>query len=133
MSMDMVDWLQSLTATDDRYLIALQAIILIASTIDWIFGWVNARLNSHVKFDSGVALYGIIKKMMYFVVLVLFMFVAFLIVPEKVALPSLYALYIGYLISEVHSILAHLNLTDDGKKGEVFATFLKRVTKGGEK
>lgn len=126
----MIAWLQSLTATDDRFIIALVTLIIIASTIDWLFGWINARFNSHVQFESHIALYGIIKKMMYFIVLVLFMFVAFMILPEKIALPSIYALYIGYLLTEVTSVLAHLNLSNDGKKGELFAEFLKRLSKG---
>lgn len=130
--MDMIAWLQSLTATDDRYLIALLAIILVANTVDWLFGWINARFNSKVQFESNIALYGIIKKMMYFIVLVLFMFVAFMFVPDTIALPALYALYIGYLLSEVNSILSHLNLTDDGKKGELFLAFVSRLVKGGK-
>lgn len=130
--MDMISFLQSLTATDDRYLIALLAIILVANTIDFAFGWVNARFNSKVQFESNIALYGIIKKMMYFIVLVLFMFVAFMLVPATIALPALYALYIGYLVSEINSILSHLNLTTDGKNGELFLTFVSRLLKGGK-
>lgn len=130
--MVMIAWLQSLTATDDRYLLALLTIILVANTVDFTFGWLNARFNSKVQFESNIALYGIIKKMMYFIVLVLFMFVAFLLVPETIALPALYALYIGYLVSEVNSILSHLNMTNDGKKGELFLTFVSRLMKGGK-
>lgn len=129
--MDMIAWMQNLTATDDRYLLALLAGILIASTLDFTFGWINARFNSNVQFESNIALYGIMKKMMYFIVAVFFMFITFLLVPEKVALPALYALYIGYLMSEVNSVLSHLNLSKDGKKGEMFASFVSRVFKGG--
>lgn len=126
----MIAWLQSLTATDDRYLLALLALIIVANTVDFSFGWVNARFNSKVQFESNIALYGIIKKMMYFIVLVLFMVVAFMLVPQTIALPALYALYIGYLVSEINSILSHLNLTNDGKKGELFLTFISRLVKG---
>ena len=127
----MIAWLKSLTATDDRYLIALLAIILVVSTVDFTFGWINARFNSQVQFESNIALYGIIKKMMYFIVLVLFMFVALMFVPVTIALPALYALYIGYLASEINSVLSHLNLTNDGKKGELFSAFVSRLFKGG--
>ncbi|MHA6258370.1 phage holin family protein [Sporosarcina sp. CAU 1771] len=130
--MDMIAWLQSLTATDDSYLLALLAVILVASTIDFAFGFINARFNSTVQFESNKALYGIIKKMMYFIVLVLFMFVAFLFVPEKIALASIYALYGGYLLGELNSISAHLKISSDGKTGELFATFIARVFKGGK-
>lgn len=128
--MEMIIWLQSLQESIDLYLIALLTAIIIASIIDFGFGWVNARFNSHVKFESGIALYGIIKKMMYFIVLVFFMGVANLIVPEKVAVPALIVLYVGYLASEINSILSHLELTEDGKTGELFRTFISRLLNG---
>lgn len=131
--MDMILWIRSLADTDDHYLIALLAVILVASTIDYLFGWLNARFNGKVQFKSETALYGIIKKMMYFIVLSLFMVVALLIAPEKVALPSIYTLFIGYLLSEANSIASHLSMANDGKKGELFAAFLKRVFKGDDK
>lgn len=127
----MVAWLQSLTQVEGMYLIvALLAIILVVSTTDFSFGWINARFNKNVKFESGIALYGIIKKMMYFIVLVLFMIIAFLLVPEKVAIPAVVTLFIGYLVSEINSILSHLELTEDGKKGELFRTFISRILNG---
>ena len=125
--MDMVTFLKNLTQTDDQYILALLVTILIASTIDFLFGWLNARFNSSVVFESGVALYGIIKKMMYFITLVFFMVVAFLTIPENVANAAVYTLFIGYLLSEANSILSHLGLTDDGKKGEIFRDFLERI------
>ena len=127
--MEMITYLNNLTQTDDKYIVALLVTILIASTIDFLFGWVNARLNSNVVFVSGVALYGIIKKMMYFVTLVLFMIIAFLIIPENVATAAVYTLFIGYLLSEANSILSHLGLTEDGKKGEVFRDFIEKIAK----
>ena len=55
-NMDMVTFLNGLTHNDDQYILALLVTILIASTIDFLFGWVNARFNSNVVFESGVAL-----------------------------------------------------------------------------
>lgn len=132
----MITFLNELTHDDDKYIIALLVTILIASTIDFAFGWVNARFNGNVVFESGVALYGIIKKMMYFVTLVLFMIIAFLIIPENVATAAVYTLFIGYLLSEANSILSHLGWTDDGKQGEVFRDFIERIAsskKGADK
>lgn len=131
--MDMIAFLEALTQVEGLYLIvALLTIILVASTIDFSFGWVNARFNKNVEFESGKALYGIIKKMMYFIVLVFFMIIAFLLVPESIALPAISALFIGYLVSEINSILSHLELTEDGKKGELFRTFISRLINKGE-
>lgn len=128
--MEMVAWLQSLSESIDFYLVALLTASIIASTIDFSFGWINARFNGNVKFESGIALYGIIKKMMYFVVLVFFMIVALLIIPEKIAIPALVTLFVGYLVSEINSILSHLELTEDGKKGELFRSFISRIFNG---
>jgi len=128
--MEMINFLQSLTDNKDYYIVALLTIILIASTIDFSFGWINARFNKNVKFESGIALYGIIKKMMYFVALALFMVIAFLIVPVAIGYAAVTTLFIGYLISEINSILSHLELTEDGKKGELFRTFISRLING---
>lgn len=114
----------------DLYLLILLSFIMISNIIDFGFGWVNARFNKNVVFESSIALYGIVKKMMYFIVLILFTFVSLAVIPHEIALPSIIALYLGYLISEINSILSHLDLTNDGKKGELFRTFISRLLKG---
>ena len=131
--MSFVEMFKVLKEDIDLYLIVLLSIILISNLIDFSFGWINAKFNKSVKFESGKALYGIIKKMMYFIVLILFSIIALAIIPHEIAIPSIIALYIGYLLSEINSILSHLELTDDGKKGELFITFIKKIFKGGNK
>lgn len=130
--MEMITWLQGFLETRDSFATFLLTLILIASTIDFLFGWINARFNKNVAFKSGIALYGIIKKIMYFIVLVFFI-PASVLVPESVGIPALFALYVGYLISEINSILSHLELTEDGKKGELFRAFMSRLLKSEEK
>src|SRR5690625_3339961 len=117
----------------DLYLTVLLSITLVTNIIDFIFGWLNAKFNKNVTFKSGVALYGIIKKMMYFIVLILFSVIALAIIPHEIAIPSITALYIGYLLSEINSILSHLELTEDGKRNEPFITFIKTILKGDNK
>lgn len=124
---DPIEYLESLQGDKFLFLSVLYTASLIASTIDFTFGWVNAKFNKNVRFESGIALYGIIKKMQYFIVMLFFMFIAFLLVPSTVAFPALVALFVGYLFSEVNSILSHLELTEDGKTGELFITFVKRI------
>lgn len=128
--MKYVEMLESLRDNIDLYLIVLISIILVTNVIDWSFGWINARFNKNVLFVSGKALYGIIKKMMYFIVLILFSIIALAVIPHEIAIPAITTLYIGYLLSEINSILSHLNLTDDGKKGEVFRVFIDKLFKG---
>ncbi|GIO25151.1 phage holin family protein [Oceanobacillus sp. J11TS1] len=130
--MEMISFFQSFLETRDSFATFLLTLILIASTIDFLFGWINARFNKNVVFKSGIALFGIIKKIMYFIVLVFFI-PASVLVPESVGIPALFALYIGYLISEINSILSHLELTEDGKKGELFREFMSRLLKSEKK
>ena len=113
-----------------EYLVFLLTITMFTSTVDWLFGWLNARFNKEVTFVSSVALYGIVKKMMYFIVLILFMFISFLVVPNELAFTSTIVLYFGYLFSEANSVLSHLGLTDDGKSGVLFKDFLNKIFKG---
>lgn len=131
--MSFVEMFEVLKEDIDLYLIVLLSIILISNLIDFSFGWINAKFNKNVIFESGKALYGIIKKMMYFIVLILFSIIALAIIPHEIAIPSIIALYIGYLLSEINSILSHLELTDDGKKGELFRTFISKLMKGEKK
>lgn len=121
------EYLSQIQSNTDVYLYYLLMVIFIASNLDFSFGWINAKFNKEVNFRSGIALYGIIKKMMYFIILVFFFFISFLIVPYEIAVSSLSILYIGYLVSEVNSILSHLGLTSDGKKGSLFIDFLKNI------
>ena len=131
--MEYVEMFKLLKDDINIYLMVLLSIVLVSNVIDWCFGWLNARFNSKVVFKSGKALYGIIKKMMYFIVLIFFSIVALAIIPHEIAIPSITALYVGYLFSEINSILSHLNLTEDGKKGEVFKNFIDRIMKGENK
>lgn len=128
----MQDFFDRLQEDSQVYVIALLSAILVVNVIDYCFGWVNAKFNKNVVFESNIALYGIIKKMMYFIVLVLFMFIAYLLIPPTVAVPTLITLYVGYLLSELNSVLSHLNLTEDGKTGELFSTFIARLLNGGK-
>lgn len=116
----------------DVYLIVLLSAILFVSVIDWFFGWINAKFNGNVTFISSIALYGIIKKMMYFIVLIFFGVMSLIIVPSEISIPAITTLYVGYILSECNSILSHLNVTNDGKKGEVLMDFMKRIV-GGKK
>lgn len=129
--MEMINFLETVTQNKDYYLMVLLTVYLIAEVIDWSFGWLNARLNPNVQFESGTALYGIVKKMMYFVGVALFTIIAFLVVPIAVAYTSVTALLIGMIFSEANSIASHMGITKDGKKGEVLKDFLERIFDNG--
>jgi len=133
MIMEFIYLFNKLEDNIDLHLIVLTSLVLIANLIDFSFGWVNAKFNKKVEFISRIALYGIIKKMMYFIVLIFFSVIALAIVPSEISIPAITTLIIGYLLSEVNSILSHLDLTSDGKKGELFRTFISKVLKGENK
>lgn len=124
--MDMIQWLQSWLSSDDSKVIYLLILIMCANLIDFCIGWLNARFNKDVEFSSSKAIYGIARKMVMFMVCVLFIPVA-LLVPSPFGISSLYILFTGYLISEIHSILHHLGVVKDDKQTALFSTFIGRL------
>lgn len=122
----MFSWLQAWLANDDTKVIYFLALILIANVIDFLMGWINAKFNSKVRFSSSKAIYGIARKLVLFILLVFFIPVS-LLVPYPIGLGALYVLMIGYLLSEINSILSHLKLSDDDKSVDKFSDFLQKI------
>jgi toxin secretion/phage lysis holin len=126
MQLDMFSWLQAWLANDDSKVVYLLTLILIANIIDFLLGWLNAKFNSKVKFSSSKAIYGIARKLVLFILLVFFIPVS-LLVPYPVGIGALYVLFLGYLWSEINSILSHLKLSDDDKNVDKFADFIQKI------
>ena len=124
----MITWLQQLLENDDTKVMYFLTIILAFSMIDLIIGWVNAKFNKDVSFSSSVALFGVIKKMTYFIVLCLFVPVS-LFIPNPVGMLALYSLYSVYLYTEITSVLSHFNLAEDDKKNKLFIDFINSLIK----
>ena len=124
----MITWLQHLLENDDTKVMYFLTIILAFSMIDLLIGWVNAKFNKDVSFSSSVALFGIIKKITYFIILCLFVPVS-LIIPNPVGMLALYGLYSVYLYTEITSVLSHFNLADDDKKNKLFIDFINSLIK----
>ena len=124
----MITWLQHLLENDDTKVMYFLTIILAFSMIDLLIGWVNAKFNKDVSFSSSVALFGVIKKMTYFIVLCLFVPVS-LFIPNPVGMLALYSLYSVYLYTEITSVLSHFNLAEDDKKNKLFIDFINRLIK----
>lgn len=130
--MEMIDWLQRWLESDNTKVVYLLAVILSASILDFLMGWINAKFNKEVQFSSTMALFGIAKKIVYFMLLVLFIPIA-LLVPAPIGVAALYVLYTGYLLSELQSVLSHLNLASDDKQNQSFLDFLTVVLKHNKK
>jgi toxin secretion/phage lysis holin len=129
---DMINWLNHWLEVDNTKILYILALILIANMIDFLLGWVNAKFNGKVVFSSSKAIYGIARKMILFMVLVFFIPVS-LLVPAPIGIGALYVLFIGYLLSEINSILSHLRLTDDDKQMDLFIDFVNRIFKSNDK
>lgn len=124
--MDMIDWLQKWLATDNTKLIYLLVLILSANMIDFLLGFINAKFNKKMVFSSSTAIFGIARKMVMFMLCVFFIPVS-LLVPAPIGIGALYVLFIGYLLSEINSILAHLNLGNDNKEATLFSDFIGKI------
>lgn len=125
--MDVIGWLQFWLLNDSYKLIYILTLILVANILDFVIGWVNAKFNPNVKFASSRAIFGIARKIVLFILLIVFIPMA-LLVPEPIGIGALYVLYIGYLVSEVTSILGHLKLSEDDKTVDNFIDFINRLT-----
>jgi hypothetical protein len=55
-----------------------------------------------------------------------------LLVPYPVGIGALYVLFLGYLWSEINSILSHLKLSEDDKSVDKFADFVQKVFSNGK-
>lgn len=124
----MIEWLTRFLESDNTKLIYLLALIGVANIIDFSMGWINAKFNKNVDFSSSKAIFGIARKMLLLILCVYFIPVA-LLVPEPIGISALYVLYIGYLLSEINSILNHLKLADDDKSTDMFADFIGNLFK----
>lgn len=125
----MINWLTYWLQNDSTKIIYLLTLILIANMIDFTIGWVNAKFNKNVTFSSSIAIYGIVRKMIMFIICVFFIPVA-LLVPYPVGIGALYALFVGYLLSEINSILSHLGMSKDDKTVELFIDFVRKIFSG---
>jgi toxin secretion/phage lysis holin len=124
--MDMINWLSRWLQSDDTKIVYILALILGANIIDFLLGWVNAKFNKSVSFSSSIAIYGIARKMVLFILCVFFIPIS-LLVPYPIGISALYVLFIGYLLSEINSILSHLKLSKDDKITDVFSDFLQKI------
>lgn len=132
MEMNIIEWLSNWLSKEDTKIIYLLTLILIANIIDFVIGWVNAKFNPKVAFSSSKAIYGIARKIVMFIVLVFFVPVSVL-VPEPIGISALWVLFLGYLFSEINSILNHLKLAKDDKSVDLFSDFIQTLFKKGDK
>lgn len=132
MEMNMIEWLSNFLAKEDTKIIYLLTLILIANIIDFTIGWINAKFNPKVDFSSSKAIYGIARKIVLFILAVFFVPVS-LLIPQPIGISALWVLFLGYLFSEINSILNHLKLAKDDKSVDLFSDFVQSIFKKGDK
>ena len=128
----MITYLQSLLENDDTKVLYILGVLVLLMMVDFLLGFTNAKFNNEVTFKSGQALAGIVKKMMYIAVVVVFSLVS-LLLPQPIGIGALYTFLFGMLYAELNSILSHLRVTEDGKDHSVFVDFIEqfKTRKGG--
>lgn len=115
-------------------LIVLIMVYVVAATVDFLVGTVNAAYTRGVQFSSRVSQLGIMRKIVTLMVMILIIPLA-LMLPLDVAIYSLTILYVGIAGSEVYSILGHIGIVKDGNKdrnnmiGGLFDNILGNVFK----
>lgn len=132
METNMIEWLSNFLEKEDTKIIYLLTLILIANIIDFVIGWVNAKFNPKVEFSSSKAIYGIARKIVLFILAVFFIPVS-LLIPQPVGISALWILFLGYLASEINSILNHLKLAKDDKSVDLFMDFVQTIFKKDDK
>lgn len=96
-------------------LLILVVVYIIAGTIDFIAGTLNAIFTSDVAFSSRMSQLGIMRKLLTLACMILVIPFA-LMLPFDVGVYTLSILYIGVCVSEVYSILGHAGIVKDGNK-----------------
>ncbi len=124
----MITWLQQYLKTDNTKLIYILSLILGSNIIDFSAGWFNAKFNPKVEFSSSKAIMGIARKLFLFMLLIYSIPLA-LIIPEPLGISALYVLYLGYLASELNSVMNHFKLAKDDKSVDPFINFFKSLFK----
>jgi toxin secretion/phage lysis holin len=124
--LDMFHYMQRWLENDNTKVIYVLVLILISNMIDFVAGWINAKFNPNVPFSSSKAIFGIARKMIMFILCVLFVPIS-LLVPYPVGIVSLYVFLLGYLVSELNSIFSHLKLSEDDKSVDQFSDFIRKL------
>lgn len=130
----MINYLEILSAwmNQPHYLLVILILVyFVSGTIDFVVGTVNAGLTATVQFSSKTAQLGIIRKLVTLAVMILVVPLA-LMLPMDFGIYSLTLLYLGIVVSEIYSILAHIGIVKDGDKqhnliGKLFTEFLTKV------
>lgn len=104
MTINMFEFLRSLTATEDGLILFLLGLIVIMEIIDFFSGTFAAIINPTIEYKSKIGINGLLRKMQGIVLLTVLIPISVLL-PEQTGVAFLYTIYIGYLISSFKSLV----------------------------
>lgn len=126
----MFSYLEKLMMTNDTKILFVITLIVIAELLDWLSGTVAAVINPDIDYKSKIGTNGILRKISFIMVLLLFIPVSVLI-PDiegvDIGTIALYTLYLGYLGNVIWSIFE--NYEKMGKDMKMFKEFWKQLFK----
>ncbi|CAD5902463.1 phage holin family protein [Carnobacterium maltaromaticum] len=126
----MFDYLEKLMTSNDTKILFVITLIVISEILDWLSGTVAAVINPEIDYKSKIGTNGILRKISFIMVLLLFIPVSVLI-PDvndiDVGTIALYVLYLGYLGNVIWSIFE--NYEKMGKDMTMFKEFWKKLFK----
>lgn len=129
----MFDYLERLMTSNDTKILFVITLIVISEILDWLSGTVAAVINPDIDYKSKIGTNGILRKISFIMVLLLFIPVSVLI-PDvneiDVGTIALYVLYLGYLGNVIWSIFE--NYEKMGKDMKMFKEFWEKVFKSGD-
>ena len=129
----MFDYLEKLMTSNDTKILFVITLIVISEILDWLSGTVAAVINPEIDYKSKIGTNGILRKISFIMVLLLFIPVSVLI-PDvneiDVGTIALYVLYLGYLGNVIWSIFE--NYEKMGKDMKMFKEFWEKVFKSGD-
>lgn len=126
--MDMATWLENIAHSKDGWLILMLTILLSAQTIDFVLGVSISILNKKQEFSSSKLKLGLLVKVLQLALVI------FVLVPLGISLGDfgslgVRAMLLGFIISELYSILGHLKfVNDDSHWIENLEQFIKNIT-----
>ncbi|MDZ5758694.1 phage holin family protein [Carnobacterium maltaromaticum] len=126
----MFDYLERLMTSNDTKILFVITLIVISEILDWLSGTVAAVINPDIDYKSKIGTNGILRKISFIMVLLLFIPVSVLI-PDvndiDVGTIALYVLYLGYLGNVIWSIFE--NYEKMGKDMTMFKEFWRKLFK----
>lgn len=120
------EFMREITQTQDGFFLFVLGLIVVLEIIDFATGTFAAIINPNIEYKSKVGIYGLIRKMLGILLLMVLIPMSILL-PEGAGIAFLYTAYIGYMILTLKS------LVENYEKAKGDATIFRNVVSAFEK